>query len=507
MKIIVDNISIDNIKKSEAIIVGIFYNIIKKKYNLEIPNSVKLIEEILGINLGSDYLDLFPKNFLNYIIIHPFKLQNPKSIILLNLGNSYKLKEDKIREIGCVCLEIGKTLKYKSISILFKFKNLYKIKNYMQMLSEGIFLGNYTFDKYKSKKNIEKLKVLNILIKNPKIEDVKLINKGQLIAKNINIARDLINEPAENLTPKKFSQLSIISAKNLPLIVDVFNYKDLKKNNFNLILAVDRASSKNKEACIIRFKYIPENFLKKKHICLVGKGVTFDSGGLDLKPPSSMISMKSDMSGAAAVFSTMLNIAQLKPDVKVTGYLVCVENCIGSNSYHPGDIIISKKGLSVEIENTDAEGRLLLADTLTFAQSEEQIDVLIDIATLTGACKVALGPNTAGIFSNNKKLISHICKISKSSGESFWHMPLNDDLFYQLKSDVADIKNCGTHFGGAITAGLFLQKFIDNKNIWCHIDIAGAAFSDKKKSYKPKGGIGFGIRTLTDFILKNPNII
>jgi leucyl aminopeptidase len=374
------------------------------------------------------------------------------------------------------------------------------------MFSEGIFLRNYSFNKYQSNKTKNQSLSINILLEKINSETLNEINKAKLISNNINIARDLVNETAEFLTPKKIAKFTKNISKTLPLIIDVLKNKELKQHNLNLILAVDRGSNKHSSARLIKIKYRSKHATNKQHICLIGKGVTFDSGGLNIKTTQNMYTMKSDMAGIATALGTILNIAQLKSNINVTAYLVCVENSIGPSSYHPGDIITSKSGLNVEISNTDAEGRLILADALTFAENEEQPDILIDIATLTGACVIALGNNTAGIFSNNKSLISDICKISKSTGESFWHMPLSNSLNDQLKSDIADIKNCGEPWGGAISASLFLQKFVKNKNNWCHIDIAGPAYSNKKYYYKPKGGTGFGIRTLTDFILHISNL-
>ncbi len=506
MKTTTNSISQKNIGNSEAIIIGVFNSGTTKKPILQMPKSIELVEKALEINLNNNQFKTFSASFLEHLIIRPLKPQNPKAIVLLGLGKSSELKQDKLRRLGCTCFEIGKKLKVNNIATLFELKNLSQTNNHMQMLAECITLGNYAFDKYKSKKRPNYLQSIDILLTKPTLTDMEGIDTGQIIAKNINIARDLINETAENLTPEIFAKQAKNTAKDFCLSVDVFDHKKLKELGLNLMLAVGRGSPKHALARLIRLQYKPKKSKVKSHICLVGKGVTFDSGGLDLKPSSSMFTMKSDMSGAAAVFGTMLNIAQLKPNIQVTGYLTCAENCIGSRSYHPGDVIVSRKGLSVEIGNTDAEGRLMLADTLAFAESEEKPDLLINIATLTGACKIALGPSTAGVFSSNKFLASQICETAKDAGESFWHMPLTEALCDQLKSDIADIKNCGERFGGAITAGLFLQKFVEQKEKWCHIDIAGAAFSSKKDSYKPKGGIGFGVRTLTDFILANPKI-
>ena len=238
----------------------------------------------------------------------------------------------------------------------------------------------------------------------------------------------------------------------------------------------------------------------QKHVVLVGKGLTFDCGGLDIKPADGMLDMKVDMSGAAAVLGAMVAIARIKPDVAVTGYLGCVENGIGGNAYHPGDILKSRKGLTVEINNTDAEGRLVLADCIDLALTQHKPDLLIDLATLTGASMVALGPSTAAVFTDDDSLAEDVKSIGKRNGEDFWRLPLNDDLLVQLKSPIADMKNTGLRYGGAITAALFLKQFVDGRAPWAHLDIAGPASSDKEGDYTPKGGAGFGVRTLVGLI-------
>jgi leucyl aminopeptidase len=250
---------------------------------------------------------------------------------------------------------------------------------------------------------------------------------------------------------------------------------------------------------VVRLEYRPRG-KAKKHIVLVGKGLTFDTGGLDIKPPDGMLDMKVDMSGAAAVLGAMVALGRIRPDVAVTGYLGCVENGIGGNAYHPGDILTSRKGLTVEINNTDAEGRLVLGDCIDLAITEQKPDLLIDLATLTGACMIALGPNTAGVFTDDDALAEDIKTIGRRNGEDFWRLPLNDDLFGQLKSPIADMKNTGSRHGGAITAALFLKQFVDGRTAWAHIDIAGPAATDKDGDYTPRGGVGFGVRTLVGLI-------
>ncbi len=503
MNIIIDDISSTKIKKNHTFIIGAVKNK-NNIYSLNLSNSFNTIKKIFNIDMQNCKYEIFVMKFLEYIVIKPLDIKYFKNIVLLCLDNHNTFHHDDYRKIGNTCIEIIKKLQINKASILLDIHDLYKNNDCIQMIAEGLYLGNYVFNKYKTNIITSKLINIEILINKLTTKNKIYFNKGCIIAKNINIAKDLINEPANILTPKYFSTITKKLINKLHIDMESFNIKDLKKMNLNLLTSVGQGSSKLSLPCLIKLQYIPHNIINNKtikHICLIGKGVTFDSGGLDLKPSPHMLNMKSDMSGAASVLGTMLNVAHIKPNIKVTGYLVCVENSIGPKSYKPGDVIFSKKGISVEVNNTDAEGRLILADILTLAEEEKKYDYILDIATLTGACHVALGSNSAGIFSRSKFLIESLCKYADISGESFWHMPLISKLSEQLKSNIADIKNCGNSYGGAITAGLFLEKFIDNKDKWCHIDIAGAAFSDKKTSYKPIGGIGFGVRTLTEFIL------
>jgi leucyl aminopeptidase len=290
------------------------------------------------------------------------------------------------------------------------------------------------------------------------------------------------------------------TAKNCGLKIAILDEKQLKKERMNLMLAVGSAASVCAPARLIKLSYEPKK-ASKRTIALIGKGVTFDSGGLDLKPADGMLEMKVDMSGAAAVLATMRALSKLKPSINVVGYMACVENGVGPHAYHPGDIIVSRHGLTVEINNTDAEGRLILADAINYSQEHDKPDTIIDIATLTGACMVALGTKTAGIFSNNDILSQEIITSGKNTGESFWRLPLLAELKDVLKSPIADIKNCGDRYGGSITAALFLQEFVDSKIKWAHLDIAGPATNNKAHAYNPGGGVGFAVRTLVDYVM------
>ena len=261
-------------------------------------------------------------------------------------------------------------------------------------------------------------------------------------------------------------------------------------------MAVGRGSSEAPK--FIHMKYTCEN--PKKKIALVGKGITFDSGGLDIKPASSMLTMKDDMSGAACVLGIMSIIKELHPQVEVHGIIAACENMPGCSAYKPGDILTAKNGKTIEVDNTDAEGRLTLADALCYA-CELGVDEVIDIATLTGACMVALGSQAAGIMGNDGEMVQNLIKTAENNGERFWELPLWDEFGDSLKSDIADMKNTGSRWGGASTAGVFLKKFVKDVK-WAHIDIAGVAFLEKSHKELCAGASGAGVRTLLNYILE-----
>ncbi|MES2504720.1 MAG: leucyl aminopeptidase [Myxococcota bacterium] len=422
---------------------------------------------------------------------HTFLDKGPKAIALIGLGDRTKVSQEHYRKVAAMACKIANTKQAARVGIFFD------TDNWVKSASEGAVLSAYRFDKYLSEKDERHLSEVVFFTDDKQAKE--LLRQGEVIAEAVCLARDLINEGPSVMNPVAMAKVAMAEGKAHGLDVKVFDEKMLEKENFGLLLAVGRGSSDFAAPRVVRLAYRPAK-KAKKHIALIGKGVTFDSGGLDIKPSDGMLHMKTDMSGAASVLAAIRAIAQLKPNVAVTAYMACVENGVDSKSYHPGDIITSRKGLSVEINNTDAEGRLVLADTMNYAQEKDKPDVVIDIATLTGACVVALGPNMAGLFSNDDALSSRIMECSQNTGESFWRMPMPDELFDQLKTPIADMKNTGERYGGAITAALFLQKFIEPKVVWAHLDIAGPARNDKDQPYISVGGSGFGVRTLIELV-------
>jgi leucyl aminopeptidase len=314
------------------------------------------------------------------------------------------------------------------------------------------------------------------------------------VAEAVARARDFVNEPAGQLTPRRLAELARELAASARLELTVLGREECQRLGMGLYLAVAQGSVE--EPRFIHLAWKPAN--AKKRIILVGKGVTFDSGGLSLKPSDSMMDMKTDMAGAAAVLSALPLVASEALPVEVHALAACTENMISGSAYKLGDVLRSKAGKTVEINNTDAEGRLTLADALTYAL-ELKPDAVFDFATLTGACVVALGPHIAGVMSNNEALSRDWLAAAKRAGEEMWPLPLPDRLFEQLKSEIADMKNTGERWGGALTAGLFLKEFV-GETPWVHVDLAGPSSADKEAGAVTKGGTGFGVSTIFEYL-------
>ncbi len=368
----------------------------------------------------------------------------------------------------------------------------------IKALAEGAGLANQVFDLYKQEQKLRPLERIRLLTTAklakahaPLMEQVTTICAGSAMA------RTWVSIPSNDKVPQAFARTVADAGRQAGLKVTVLDEKDLAQHGFGALLAV-AAGSRNRPALVI-LEHRPEN--AQKTIALVGKGVTFDSGGINLKPSGSSIEeMKMDMAGAAAVAATLITAARLHSAVNIIGALPLVENMPSGTATRPGDIVKTYAGKSVEIGNTDAEGRLILADTLAYVIDKFRPDRLIDLATLTGACVVALGEKIAGLFATDEELAEQILAASARTGERCWRLPLPEDYKEQLKSEFADLSNMGaTRWGGAITAALFLAAFT-GKSPWAHIDIAGPAYVKKPADYGPAGGTGFGVRLLLDLI-------
>lgn len=443
------------------------------------------------------------KGKLNEIYVLPTFGKIPADkVLIVGLGKSEEFNLNKIREVSAKVIKKVKSLKAEKIcTILHGAGNAgFDAFDCAQMIAEGALIGDYEFKKYKSIENDEKnnkkeIEFLEIVeFDASKLEKIKDgLQKGKIIADALNFARNLINEPPCETTPTKLAEV----ASSLEEIeCKIFEKEEIEKMEMGAFLAVAKGSSKSPK--FIHMTYKPSGESKKK-IALVGKGITFDSGGLDLKPASSMRYMKDDMSGSAITLAVMKALPLLKPDVEVHGIIAACENMPGCEAYKPGDILKAKNGKTIEVDNTDAEGRLTLADALCFA-TEQKVDEIIDIATLTGACMVALGQVACGIMGNNQELIDKLINSAEKGGERFWQLPLFDEYKDDIKSDIADMKNAGSRYAGASTAGIFLKEYVGKTN-WAHIDIAGPAYLEKEYKELSKGPSAAGLRALINYIL------
>ncbi|MCD7879368.1 MAG: leucyl aminopeptidase [Candidatus Gastranaerophilales bacterium] len=490
MQIKVKNESILDLE-SDVIIVNLFEGV-------KIPGGVTGIVDKAFNNIITDYV-INKENFEGkYGEIYQLPIpEKNKKILIAGLGKQKDFNKVKIRNLTAKIVKLLKNSDNakKVVSILHGagIAGLCP-KGCAQMITEGAISGGYEFNKYKSDKKENKIEEFIIAE-----TDEEKFNKAQegvemgiVTATAVNEARNLINESAQYLYPETLAQYAV---ENSGVKTTVYNKEQIKEKGMNAFLAVSQGSIH--EPRLIHMEY--KNGNPKKKIAIIGKGITFDAGGLDLKPPSSMLTMRDDMSGAAAVITTMKAISELKPEVEVHAIVAACENMPSGSAYKPGDVITAKTGRTIEIDNTDAEGRVTLADALAYAE-ELGVDEIIDIATLTGACMVALGTVASGIMGNNDEMVNAFISAAEKAGERYWQMPMYDEYGESLSSDIADTKNTGGRMGGTSAAGIFLSKFVKNTP-WVHLDIAGTAFAEKATPEGIKGATGVGIRALIKYIM------
>ena len=423
-----------------------------------------------------------------------------EKVLLVGLGKNKDFTPNRLRELSAKiikkCRKMGNAKKV--ISVLHGAGiGGYDPEICARMITEGTLIGSYSFDKYKTEKStkkVDELVIVDMVEENCKKAKAG-IKKGKIIGSAMNFARDLSNEQPAYATPSKLAEIAQ-SFKDLE--VKVYDKEEIEKMGMGAFLGVAKGSSQPPKFIHMHYKGSNQKLIQRK-IAIIGKGICFDSGGLDIKPPSSMLNMKDDMSGAAAVLGVMSVLKDLKPNCEVHGIIASCENMPGSSAYKPGDVLTAKNGKTIEVDNTDAEGRLTLADALCYA-CELDVDEVIDIATLTGACVVALGSAASGIMGNHQPTIDKLIKCANSGGEKMWQLPMFDEYKESLQSDVADMRNTGSRMGGAQIAGIFLQNFV-KKVHWAHIDVAGTAFLDKPQNEFPKGATGAGVRTLINYLM------
>lgn len=418
-----------------------------------------------------------------------------RKIILVGLGEEKDLTLDIFRQATAAIASLAKQEKIKNLAISLPLAD-YSSDILAQVMTEGLILALHTDNRFKSEPQDKgaKLETVELLSLGNQAEAIK---KAEIITSGVILARELVNAPANSINPLTMAEIAQNLASEYELSLEILEKADCEKLGMGSFLGVAKASDLPPK--FIHLTYKPQDTPKRK-LAIVGKGLTFDSGGLNLKVQGGIETMKMDMGGAAATFGAAKAIAQLKPNTEVHFISAVTENMISGKAMHPGDILTASNGKTIEVNNTDAEGRLTLADALVFAD-KLGVDAIVDLATLTGACVVALGNDIAGLWSSDENLANDIKTASESAGEKLWQMPLEDKYFEGLKSAIADMKNTGPRQGGSITAALFLKQFVKDTP-WLHLDIAGPVWADKPTGLNNhEGATGFGVRTLVNWVL------
>ena len=431
------------------------------------------------------------------ILLHAPAGLKAKRLLLVGLGKATKATPHDVRKAAGTAVRFAKPRKLRELTVLLP--HTFDSATTARAAAEGAVLADFDPDTYRSDRKDQSIQLLTVLAAaslDQKAAETGF-NEGIIIAESQNFTRTLVNEPGNRMTPTILGQKAAEMAQEVGLKCEVFGADKLHELKMGAFWSVTQGSDEPPALIVIRYE--PENATTDGPVLgLVGKGITFDTGGISIKPSDNMEKMKYDMAGGAAMIGAMRAIAQLKPDVKVLAIVCAAENMPSGKAYKPGDIEIAMSGKSIEIINTDAEGRLVLADGLAYAKQLGATH-LIDAATLTGAVAVALGQINAGVFANDDETFQHFTDALTSSGERFWRLPLEDEYREQIRSDIADIKNTGGRYGGAITAAMFLKEFAEDTP-WLHLDIAGLAWLDETKPWTAKGPTGVGVRSIVEWV-------
>ena len=435
-------------------------------------------------------------------LIHTFGKIPAARVIVLGLGKRESFTTNTVREISATSSRYLRRLGVSKAATIAHGAGIGGLDPLEcgQAIGEGAILGLYKFKTYLTKEedNQSELAELQIVEKTAKNASLlrKGIEKGRILAEAVLLARDMVNEPPNVMTPTRMAEIASDVAEENGLEVKVLDRDQMEELGMGAFLGVARGSVQPPKLIMLSYKGAPES---AENLGIVGKGITFDTGGISLKPPGGMEDMKGDMAGGASVIASMKAIAQLKPRINVTGIVGATENMPGGNAQRPGDVVRSMSGKTIEIINTDAEGRLVLADALYYAR-QQGVTRIVDIATLTGAMVVALGHAASGLMGNNQEFADQVIAVGNDSGERIWQLPMYDDYKEEIKSNVADVKNSGGRPAGSISAAQFLSEFVDDTP-WAHMDIAGTYLSKSEKGYLVKGGTGVPTRTLVNLAM------
>jgi len=434
-------------------------------------------------------------------LLHTLGKLPAERLLLVGLGKKGELDSGRLRQAAGSAVQALRGARVASFSLALQL--LSDDDAALEAVCEGALLGSYSFDEYKTKDRDERFNFAGMTLLLPKGIKVKearaRVGRIEALCHGVSLARDLVSHPGNVATTGYLAAAARRVAKHHGLACRVLEKAELEKLGMNALVAVGKGSVEPPRLIVLEYH---GSGAKGKPVALVGKGITFDSGGISIKPGAGMEEMKTDMSGAAAVLGTMEAAAALQLPINLVAVIPTAENMPDGKAYKPGDVLSSMSGLTIEITNTDAEGRLILCDALHFALTEFKPAAMIDLATLTGACVVALGHEASGMMGSDQRLLESLKKAGERCGERLWELPLWDEYGETMKSDIADLKNAGTtRDGGTITAGWFLKQFVGTTR-WAHLDIAGTAWSEKSRPCSPKGATGVGVRLLIEY-LKN----
>jgi leucyl aminopeptidase len=482
----------------DALIIGAVRKIEGK--GISLTKTGNTVDQLLNNLIAERIADgEFKGNLGEILTIHTMGKLAAKRVLVVGLGQQSKVNSKSLQRACAIATRRLQDTGAHTIALAIDLHNdKVSTEQSTQAQTEGALLGLYTFRAYqtadKDQRGITHIQIYTDSAS--KVQAEQAINKAKILADATNTARDLVNEPPNVLTPTELAQRAVAMAKQTGLEYEVFDREKIAQLGMGGLIGVSQGSAQPPRFIVLRYRGAPEN---TQALGLVGKGITFDTGGISIKPADHMDEMKGDMGGAAAVFGAMQAIANLKPHINVTALIPTCENMPSGTAYRPGDILRILNGKTIEIVNTDAEGRLVLADGLSYAV-KEGLSPIINLATLTGGVVVALGSVMTGLFCNNETLTNEIISAGQSAGEKYWPLPLDDEYQELIKSEIADIKQTGGRYASSVSAAKILEHFVDNTP-WAHLDIAGTSYVENKKSYQEKGGTGVGVRTLAELIL------
>lgn len=488
----------------DALIVGAVRRPREQGEDILLSHTATIVDGLLDEQIRTSIVQgEFSASLGELLTIHTLGRVGARRVVVVGLGSQQRLTPQTLRRASAsAALHVQNTGAHKIVLALSVEQTSLNTAQIAQAQVEGALLGTYTFKAYRAKKNNSaKSGISHISLLTQSADTAQVIpalRKAQVLAEATNFARDLVNEPPNVLTPGELVQRAQTMAQRVGLACEVLEKAKIVELGMGGLLAVSQGSAQHPYFLILRYHGDPEN--TAHHLALVGKGITFDTGGISIKPADHMDEMKGDMAGAAAVIGTMQAIASLQPRINVTALIPTCENMPSGTAYRPGDILRALNKTTIEIVNTDAEGRLILADALSYA-AKEGLSPIIDVATLTGGIVIALGNTMSGLFCNDESLTHEILAAGYQAGEKFWAMPLDEEYGEQIKSDIADIKQVGGRAASSITAAKILECFIGEAK-WAHLDIAGTSYVESKQPYQEKGATGVGVRTLTELVLQ-----